>query len=197
MDEVEEWRDWEIDGVRIRVSNMGRVFKYARTISAMSHWGFEVTRYLSDREIKWAPYRGGYLQASLGKSYGKNLKQHRLVAQVWLDNPENKPEVNHKNGIKTDNRVSNLEWCTRKENAQHAIAALGFRPGMDHAKPVVNLTTGEWFESSQHAVRAYSPKGGAHIRNVLCGLTRTAFGCRWAHEENATKEDFDDELVTR
>lgn len=60
-----------------------------------------------------------------GTKKGVRVNHHRLVAIHFIPNPENKPEVNHKNGVRTDCRVENLEWVTRKENIRHAREVLG------------------------------------------------------------------------
>jgi len=59
---------------------------------------------------------------------GKKYQTHRLIAEAWLPNPLDKPQINHKNGIKDDNRVCNIEWCTAQENIRHRIDILGQTP---------------------------------------------------------------------
>lgn len=82
------------------VSPSGQVFR--RVIGHLDRYGYERFR-LSN------------------KKNTKSYSAHRLVALAYIPNQENKPEVNHKNGVKTDNHKYNLEWATRSENAKHAF----------------------------------------------------------------------------
>lgn len=63
----------------------------------------------------------GYLYVGLWKNnVGRTFSVHRLVARVYVPNPDNKPHVNHRNSERLDNHAGNLEWCTQQENMQHA-----------------------------------------------------------------------------
>ena len=92
--------------------------------------GFEGLYQITNHGRVWSTYskrflalysKRGYTYVTIRKD-GKEhyLRLHRLIAKAFIPNLENKPQVNHINGIKLDNRLSNLEWCTARENIQHA-----------------------------------------------------------------------------
>lgn len=83
----------------------------------------EIYSLLTNKIMKTHNDKDGYqcLRMTVEKGKAVTVKAHRLIAQTFLPNPENKPQVNHKDGNKMNNAVSNLEWCTNKENQKHAI----------------------------------------------------------------------------
>jgi hypothetical protein len=94
-----------------------------------------------NNELKKNYSHAGYRTVSLKHLDGsrKLYYVHRVVAQVFITNPDNKPVVNHKNLIKADNRVKNLEWVTYKENNQHAHDNGAFRVGGSHHKSLYEV----------------------------------------------------------
>jgi hypothetical protein len=81
-------------------------------------------RIWSEKSNQWkkiVPHSGGKGDVYLSVAINRGPKRvHRLIAEAWVPNPEGKPEVNHIDGDKLNNRIENLEWVTRAENAQHA-----------------------------------------------------------------------------
>jgi len=132
---MEIWKDVVNYEDSYQVSNLGRVRTKDRWINTGTS-----KRFLKSQILKGDVNRHGYINYRLWKN-NKLLNKlgHRLVAEHFLVNLENKKEVNHKNGIKSDNRLENLEWNTRSENTTHA-----FKTGLE--KPKKSLITQDIFE---------------------------------------------------
>lgn len=109
---------------------------------------------------------------------------HRLVAETFIPNPEGKPQVNHKDGNRYNNGVSNLEWCTCSENSLHAYKTGLTKP--KRAKPIIgtNIITGESkeFASTYEAAREIGGNDCA-IRGALKGRTKTSGGYTWKYKD--------------
>lgn len=129
----ETWRDVPGYEGLYQVSDQGRV-KNARS------------GHIRKPREKW----DGYLQVNLSRNNrAQSMAVHRLVALAFLPNPESKPQINHINGKKTDNRAENLEWCTGSENQRHRFDVLKKRAG--NKKPIVCTDTGRIYPSAKAA----------------------------------------------
>lgn len=107
---------------------------------------------------------------------GKRMLVHRIVAKTFIKNPDDRPQVNHKDGDKSNNNVDNLEWCTQSQNQQHRRNVL--KKGL---RAVQCVETGKVYES----VKSAADQNGTYIPNVVraCKNGSTASGLHWTYLE--------------
>lgn len=136
MSKIEIWKDIEEYGGRIQISNLGNIKSYK-----------------TNRNLKTVIKNSGYKKVSITfKTVSKTFMIHRLVAITFILNPENKPQVNHKDGNKLNNCIDNLEWVTSSENLKHA-----WDNGLHQAyqsRIVINNTMGIFYDSIKEAAKS-------------------------------------------
>ena len=168
--ELIDWRDTYIYGEKYQVSNTG-IIRNKLTGKILN----------PNKDCK------GYLRISLSKNNVKEtIKVHRAVAIAFVGNPNNLPQVNHKDGNKENNRVENLEWVSNYDNMQHAIKN-GLTNHVDYAgrkrRPIIGISdAGETvkFDSLAEAEANLNICRG-NLCNVLKGKRNMCGGYRWKY----------------
>lgn len=126
----EEWRDFTDHDMLFAVSSYGRVIRYEQSIPVNSPNGGCHTRTLKAQILKQAKFNaaqdkrkhGSYLTVTLGfKENRRRIGVHRIVAKMFLENPNNYPHIDHIDGDRTNNHVENLRFCTAKMNMNNPI----------------------------------------------------------------------------
>lgn len=183
MNENEVWKDVVGYEGLYKVSDRGNVFSVGR----MSLHG----RKIGGRMLKPRHNKDGYLRVNLYNNGKRKTKYiHRLVTEVFIPNPNNLPQVNHRDEDKTNNNVENLEWCTSKYNTNHGTRT----ERLSKKVRAVNIETGEvvTFKSTVEARNEGYTAATSACRGVyespngklIGGDGRTYKGYRWYYEDN-------------
>ena len=186
MENIEIWKDIENYEGKYQVSNLGRVRSLERDVF---NYRGTLMHHMEEKILVQRIGKRGYAYVNLylnGKA--KTIKTHRLVAMAFLPNPENKPMVNHKDEVKTNNVVDNLEWCDNKYNANYGTRneriiqnrrsyKLGNAP---KAKPVFCEELNKTFDCAKRAEQELGIWGTSIIK-VCKGKAKTTGGFHWKY----------------
>lgn len=166
---MEIWKDIEGYEQLYQISNLGNV-------KSLGNGGSNASK---DKILKPAKLKYGYLTVNLCKQGKRKQYQiHRLVAQAFIDNPNNLPEVNHKDEDKTNNYIENLEWCERKYNINYGTR--NQRSAENRSKKVMCVETGVVYPSTIEVERQL----GFYQQNIssACnGKYKQAYGYTWRY----------------
>lgn len=166
MEEI--WKDIKgYEGV-YQISNLGRV----KSVKRMSI----DNRVLKEKIMKNQDKRG-YYQILLNK---KCYRINRLVAEAFIPNPDKLPEVNHINGIKTDNRVENLEWILHEDNMKHATETIK-KMGRRVKQYDKNGNFIKEWKNGLEASKAFGKHDASDIYKVCNQKRKTAYGYKWKY----------------
>lgn len=188
--EKEIWRPIKGYEGLYEVSNLGRVKSIERYI--LSGKGYGLHKY--GGKVLKSGSSNGYLRVSLCKDkHIGHFSVHRLVAEAFIPNPDSKPEIDHINTVRNDNRVENLQWVTKQENARNPISSKkrrdNWRSGAEKLKgrlnkksiPIVavNIKTGEvvFYDCLKDAFRNGFNLG--HVCECIHGKRPTHKGFKW------------------
>ena len=179
---MEIWKDIAGYEGLYQVSNLGRVKSLSRRD--------RLNRVIQEKILKPRSNKDGYLIVDLYKEgKRKTYKVHRLVAQAFIPNPDNKSQVNHRDEDKTNNKVENLEWMTCKENINYGThnerMAKSQTNDKKRSKPIygINVKTNEKIEFPSTAEAGRSGFYQSGIVYCLKGKRKTHKGYKWYYKE--------------
>ena len=176
---TEEWKSIKDYEGLYEVSSLGKVKSIERYVERGNHLIFVKEKILSAGKDK-----DGYLQVMLSKNGKQRMRKvHRLVAETFIPNKNHLPMINHKNEIKYDNRVENLEWCDNTYNLNYGSAPKQRKDtAIEKGKAVVKKSIDgkilEYYPSLREAGRL-NKTTATQIRRVCQGKQHTCMGFKW------------------